>query len=126
MIDCSKTENFIREKERICQYYTDMGCTFCVLDRNIEGLSCSDFIVQQPKKAIEIVQKWSNEQPQRTFLTDFIEKHPKAPLDSGYPRVCPYFLGYMTDHQSDDCPYSEQDCRKCWDTPINENLNNKE
>lgn len=119
MRDCSKTENFIREKERICQYYTDMGCKFCVLNRTIEGLTCSGFIAQHPLEAIDIVQKWSNEHPQRTFLTDFIEKHPNAPLDNGYPRfVCPYYLGYMTDHQSDDCPYSEKDCRKCWDTPV--------
>lgn len=125
MIDCNKTENFIREKKRICQYYTDMGCKFCVLDRNIEGLTCSDFIAQQPKKAIEIVQKWSNETPQRTFLIDFLEKYPNAPLDNGYPGICPYYLGYMTDHKTYYCPYSNQDCKECWDTPINESEETK-
>lgn len=124
MIDCSKTENFIKEKERLCQYYKDKGCVFCVLDRNIKGLSCSDFIVQQPKKAIEIVQRWSNEQPPKTFLTDFLEKYPNVPLaKNGYPSICPYDLGYMTKEDCymtkkedfDDC---SQYCKQCWNTPI--------
>ena len=118
MIDCKKTENFIKEKERLCQYYKDKGCVFCVLDRNIKGLSCSDFIVQQPKKAIEIVQRWSNEQPPKTFLTDLLEKYPDVPLaNNGYPSICPHHLGY-TKEDYIDCGSST--CQQCWNTPIEE------
>lgn len=118
MIDCSKTENFIKEKERLCQYYKDKGCVFCVLDRNIKGLSCSDFIVQQPKKAIEIVQRWSNEQPPKTFLTDLLEKYPDVPLaKNGYPSICPHHLGYT---KEDYINCGSSTCQQCWNTPIEE------
>ena len=116
MIDCKKTENFIKEKERLCQYYKDKGCVFCVLDRNIKGLSCSDFIVQQPKKAIEIVQRWSNEQPPKTFLTDLLEKYPDVPLaKNGYPSICPHHLGYT---KEDYINCGSSTCQQCWNTPI--------
>ena len=70
-------------------------------------------------EAMESVQKWSNKHPQKTYLTDFLDKHPNAPLDNGYPRfICPYYLGYMTEHQSEDCPQNQQDCEWCWNTPL--------
>lgn len=122
MIDCSKTENFIREKERICQYYTDMGCAFCVLDRNIEGLSCSDFIVQQPEKAIKIVQKWSNETPPKTLLTEFLKNYPKTELNFfGCPNIAPCELGIVKpkDECKDKAVYCFH-CKKCWNTLIEE------
>lgn len=125
MIDCNITSNYFKEKKRMTKtkkYVCEIDCDDCPLSSSNNGIdiSCAFLEANYPNKAIEIVQRWSNEHPQKTFLTDFLETYPKAPLDNGYPRVCPYFLGYMTDHQSDDCPYSEQDCRKCWDTPINE------
>lgn len=122
MIDCSKTENFIREKERICQHYTDMGCTFCVLDRNIEGLSCSDFIVQQPKKAIEIVQKWSNETPPKTYLSELKKAFPHCRRNrAGMPFFCLKNLGASFTN-SCDLEYSpiNKKCFDCWTTPIEE------
>ena len=33
----------------------------------------------------------------KTYLTDFLDKHPNAPLANGIPSgLCPYYLGYMT------------------------------
>lgn len=119
MIDCRKTENFIKEKERICQYYKDTGCTFCILNRN---MSCSDFIVQCPQKAIEIVQKWSDEHPQRTLLSEFLEHYPNVKLNScGYPEyIIPCGLGAIYK----DCAYRYNSsccgCQDCWDTPVEE------
>lgn len=120
MIDCSKTENFIKEKERLCQYYNDIGCSSCVLDRNIKGLSCCDFIVQQPKKAIEVVQKWSDENPPKTLLAEFLKHYPKTELNSnGCPNIAPCELGIIK--QKDECKGKGVyyfHCEKCWNTPI--------
>lgn len=127
MINCKNTEDFIKEKERLCQYYTDTGCTFCVLDRN---MSCSDFIVQCPQKAIEIVQKWSDRHPQRTLLTEFLEKYPKTELNSdGFPvNIIPCYLGLMKrkDICENRCFYfydndkGRRPCYDCWNTLVEE------
>lgn len=128
MIDCSRTENFIKEKERLCQYYTDMGCTFCVLDRNIPGLSCSDFIAQYPKKAIEVVQKWSDENPPKTLLAEFLEHYPKTELNSnGCPNIAPCELGIikLKDECKDKAVYCFH-CKKCWNTLVNDEEDEKD
>lgn len=126
MIDCNKTENFIREKKRICQHYTNMGCKFCVLDRNIWGLTCSDFIMQHPKKAIEIVQQWSNETPPKTLLTEFLRNYPKTELNGmGIPNIAPCKLGLVELNSKciENCVHQYClgiPCKECWDTPIEE------
>lgn len=120
MIDCSRTENFIKEKERLCQYYKDTGCTFCILNRN---MSCDDFIVQCPQKAIEIVQKWSDKHPQRTLLTEFLERYPNVEMNSdGFPEnIIPCYLGLMKrkDICKNMCLYfydKGHPCYDCWNT----------
>lgn len=120
MINCSRTENFIKEKERLCQYYKDTGCTFCILNRN---MSCDDFIVQCPQKAIEIVQKWSDKHPQRTLLTEFLERYPNVEMNSdGFPEnIIPCYLGLMKrkDICKNMCLYfydKGHPCYDCWNT----------
>lgn len=124
MIDCRSTENFIKEKERLCQYYKDTGCTFCILNRN---MSCSDFIVQCPQKAIEIVQRWSNEHPPKTLLTEFLERYPNAKMNGdGFPsNIVPCSLGLIErkDICKNRCLYfydKGHPCYDCWNTPIEE------
>lgn len=119
MIDCSRTENFIKEKERLCQYYKDTGCTFCILNRN---MSCDDFIVQCPQKAIEIVQKWSDKHPQKTLLTEFLEHYPNVEMSSdGFPDyILPCILGLVEkkDICKNRCFYfydKDKRCRPCYD-----------
>ena len=121
MIDCNRTENFIKESGRLCQYYKDTGCTFCVLDRN---MSCGDFIVKYPKKAIEIVQEWSNKHPQKTLLTEFLEHYPNVEMSSdGFPsNIVPCNLGLIEkkDICKNRCLYyydKGHPCYDCWNTP---------
>lgn len=79
-----------------------------------EFISCISFEMYHPEKAIEIVQRWSDEHPQRTYLSEFLEHYPNVQLyDTGLPKgVCPYNLG-LTD--IDDC---DNNCVKCWNQPI--------
>lgn len=124
-MDCRNTENFIKQKERLCQYYKDTGCNFCVLDRN---MPCSDFIVQCPQKAIEIVQKWSDKHPQRTLLTEFLDHYPNVEMNSdGYPdNIIPCYLGLMkrTDICENRCLYfydkGRRPCQDCWNKLVKE------
>lgn len=122
MIDCSKTANYLSEKLRMTKK-TESGvckveCTNCLLSsyNNGDGICCTDFEMLYPKKAIEIVQKWSNEHPQKTFLTEFLKNYPNVQLyDTGIPKgICPYHLGLMN---KDDCR-KDHYCLGCWNQII--------
>lgn len=122
MGDCSKTKNYLVEKARMTKRYRYGGCqiecTDCPLSWQNNGTSesmmCATFEANYPEKAIEAVQRWSDEHPQRTYLTEFLKHYPNAELgDDGVPKgVCPHTLG-LTD--IDDC---DDNCVKCWNQPM--------
>lgn len=114
MIDCSKTENYLKEKARMTKCCIEIDCTGCPLSSNNNGkdCGCEDFQYLHTKEAITIVQKWSDEHPQKTYKDDFFEKFPNAPLAprsaEKYPKVCRHLV------------YSEREncgsisCFDCW------------
>lgn len=74
MIDCNITTNYFAEKKRMVKL-TDTGvceikCTNCPLSEknNGKGRLCTDYELQYPEEVIAIMQKWSDEHPQRTYL----------------------------------------------------------
>lgn len=121
MIDCSKTENYLAEKKRMTKI-TNTGvckitCANCPLSEknNGKGRLCVDYEMHHPEEAISIVQQWSNEHPQKTYLTEFLKNYPNAPLeDDGTPNFCPYRLGLMS---KDNCR-KDHNCVKCWNQPV--------
>lgn len=122
MIDCSKTENYFAEKRRMTKRAENglckLGCSNCPLCsiNNNKGQLCTAFEMLYPEKAIAAVQKWSDEHPQKTFLTEFLKHYPNTLLDDdGTPKgVCLYALGLIN---KDDC---NNNCVKCWNQPIEE------
>lgn len=119
MIDCSKTMNYFIEKLRMTKQQKDgvckLDCSDCPLSssNNGTGISCSHFETGYPEKAIAIVQKWSDEHPQKTYLSEFLKAYPNTLLnDAGLPKnVCLYDLG-LTDCRND------RNCVDCWNQPI--------
>lgn len=75
MIDCSRTENYFAEKQRMTKkhklnhggYACKLNFADCPLSHLNNGsgdtMLCSDFERIYPEKAIAIVQKWSNTHP---------------------------------------------------------------
>ena len=58
----------------------------------------------------------AEEQARKTFLQDFMEKYPKAPLlEDGMPRVCPEVFGYLPEGYLEGCG---EDCVDCWNQPL--------
>lgn len=121
MIDCSKTENYFAEKRRMTKRAENglckLGCSNCPLcsGNNNKGLSCTGFEMLYPEKAIEIVQKWSDEHPQKTYLTEFLKNYPNALLkDDGTPEICLSSLG-LTNYNG--CRNGIT-CSECWNQPI--------
>ena len=103
MIDCSKTMNYFIEKSRMIKQQKDgvckLDCSDCHLSISNNGtsISCSYFETGYPEKAIAIVQKWSDEHPQKTYLSEFLKNYPNAPLvHDGTPEICLRKLG-LTD-----------------------------
>lgn len=121
MIDCSKTENYFAEKRRMTgltnTYDCAIDCSKCPLFylNNGTGICCRGFELSYPEKAIAIVQKWSDEHPQKTFLSEFLKHYPNVQLyEVGTPKgICPYHLGLMN---KDDC--KNRNCVDCWNQPI--------
>lgn len=99
-----------------------MECAKCPLssDNNGVGECCTDFEMLYPQAAISIVQRWSNANPQRTYLTEFLKHYPNTlPDDDGTPKgVCLYALGLIN---KDDC---DNNCVKCWNQPIEDGEEN--
>ena len=121
-MDCSKTINFLSEFKRLCDSREE--CVVNVADEEncpmfgVCSVTHSKLCAETIKKAIEIVQKWSNEHSQKTYMQDFFEKFPKAQLDSdGTPLACRNAI------YGGGCPKIEPDihcCYECWNKPKEE------
>ncbi len=122
MIDCSKTTNYLNEKARMTKSVVNgvchIQCTDCPLSRfnNNEKIVCSELELFHSETAVQIVQRWSDEHPQRTYLSQFLEHYPNALLkDDGTPKgTCLYELGVTS---LDNCKVDNA-CAKCWNQPI--------
>lgn len=113
---------FLKEYHRMCK--TVKGCDECpALCAHLkEGVGCLSWMSRFPEQSIPIVEKWSAENPIKTFMDDFFEKFPKAQKRSdGLPSTCPFALGYCEDSR---CPSVGKDfvsnCLKCWSRPLEE------
>lgn len=122
MIDCSKAENYFAEKRRMTKRTKDgrckidcSNCPLCSRNNNKKRL-CTDFEILYPKEAIKIIQKWSDENPQKTLLSELLKNYPKVPLDyDGTPdSICPYDLGLT----SIDTCRNDHNCVACWNQAI--------
>ena len=126
MIDCSKTENYFAEKRRMTKRTKDgmceIMCSECPLYSQNNGTSecmtCVTFEMCHPEKAIEIVQRWSDEHPQKTFLTEFLKNYPNAELDHGVPKVCLKKLGTVPGCAKNKKGDLYISCYRCWNQPI--------
>lgn len=122
MLDCSITENYLKEKGRMTNNCT-FDCFNCPLsgDNNEKKLDCSDFESIYPLEVIASVQKWSDEHPLKTNLTEVLKAFPNTDLsmnseNPGCPDFCPSNLG-LKDTGRDNCSI---DCSECWNMPIKE------
>lgn len=120
MIDCTKTTNDFNEKlkmtKRTKNGLCEIKCGNCPLcsNNNGEGLSCPDFEMYYPEKAVKAVQRWSDEHPPKTFLTEFLKHYPNALLKDGTPEICLSSLG-LTNYNG--CRNGIT-CSECWNQPI--------
>ena len=124
MIDCNITTNYFNEKLRITKKTKSgickINCRDCPLcsenNDTSEGLSCGCLEMYYPEKAVKAVQRWSDEHPPKTYLTELLKIFPNTPLnDDGTPKgICLHELGATS---LDNCEVDNA-CAKCWNQPI--------
>lgn len=125
MVNCNITQNYLSEKRRMTKRKESGTCRTCgircedcplVPANNGKDITCIELEMLYPEKAIAIVQKWSDENPQKTLLSELLKTYPNVPLDhDGTPdSICPYDLGLMDEA---DCR-RDHDCFRCWSQPV--------
>lgn len=90
-----------------------LGCKLYLRNNGLE-LTCDGMLKEYPTEAVAIVEKWSEEHPQKTILDDLLEKYPNAKVENGIQaNACAMYLGY--------CEKCEPiTCRECWNRPLSE------
>lgn len=115
-VDCGYTENYFKEKNRMTKN-CEIGCNHCLIGSHNNGfdLLCVEFENTYPDKAIEIVQKWSDEHQVETRLEHFKKMFPKAEMSSSErPKACVKHL-----NGEFECKISKVSCTFCWNEPYN-------
>lgn len=110
-----KAIEYLKAKARFCTGI----CNICPLssNNNEEKLYCDDLEIERPEIAVELVEKWAKENPQKTYLSGLLEKFPNAELNSeGYPFFCA--ISIYGDLHKPNCTYTA--CRDCWNREYKE------
>ena len=109
----------IEIRNRMCNKRPCANCPLFVIKKG-KDMDCVDMMTVFPGEFEKALIEWDKANPVKTFLSDFLDKHPKARLcDNGTPQMCPYGLGYITDK---DCRFNADtncaDCLACSSRPL--------
>jgi hypothetical protein len=123
-MDCSKTIDFFPEFGRLCNSRTACAAGVAYKEQcpllDFCGHPFTKICAKDAQKAIENLQKWSNEHPKKTYAQDFFEKFPKAQSYSdGSPVVCRKIIYGEIRPPFENCYYTGA-CYKCWNEPLND------
>lgn len=112
-MDCSKTEVFLAEWERMCDSTFLNNCTLCQLYGR-KGDGCSIYVRHYPEEAIKIVQEWSNSHQPKTRLSVLKERFPNVKIDESDGMPLEMCAGNLYGFKC----YEDINCVDCWNTPI--------
>lgn len=106
---------YLKELKRMCK--TISHCESCPLGKIYEThvFECYTARNKNPEEVVEIVEKWSKENPQKTILQDFFEKYPNANRYEIGIKLCPKDLGYTIGCELEWCG---EEMEKCWNRPL--------
>ena len=120
-MDCNKTIDFFSELQRLCD--SRIECTADAANKEQCPLYsfCRQSLTIRAEEiitAVENLQKWSDEHPKKTYIQDFLEKFPKAQIDSdGSPFACRKKL-YGGVRPNDKRCDRRETCKNCWNEPM--------
>ena len=109
----------------LAQHYCDASpdCSSCKFDCH-SGDICPILCIKEKKPLPENLTReemgaaldtlWQYAENLKTYLEDFKERYPNAPLgDDGTPLVCPCDL-YGAAADFENCATTDSDCKACW------------
>lgn len=105
----------IKQQARMCDYYFGM-CSKCPIYQE-EFDTCIIYCKRNPEEVVKIIEKWSQEHPQKTMMQDFFGKHPNAPKrrDGTPVGICPSYCGYTDEPNiTSVCEKFDRKCLRCW------------
>lgn len=125
-IDCSKTDNFLREWKRMCES-SNVRCSQCAIMKS-GNKSCREIIVNDTVNAEKIIQEWSDDHQRKTYLEDFKDKFPKTTesddditrADSKYCVSLLYGEAPKMMTENGHTYSCNGRCEKCWNQPMSE------
>ena len=112
MIDAVK---YLKTFYRMCSYF-GTKCMQCPLSSHHNGkfINCREFKGKYPEKAVEIVEAWAKEHPEKTYTQDLLEKFPTARLGtSNTPLACRREI-----YGAESPSKCSGDCIDCWEEPM--------
>lgn len=105
----------MRTWDRMCSSFIYSCSPPCPLYKASDNGVCQNWVRKHPDEAIAIFAKWAAENPEKTIMDDFFEKHPNAIKElNGVPCVCTLQCGYVKECRAD------KRCDKCWAQPLEE------
>ena len=70
----------IKDYARMCDKKRGIDCDVCELNKNKKYSSCELFMMKEPEKAVEIIEKWSDEHPIKTRQDMIIKEFPNIEM----------------------------------------------
>ena len=126
MSNCTLALDYSREITRLCASYSAFGLcsTECPFFKEFQNeKSCAYGQITQ--EHIDLLQKWSDENPpphQKTYAEDFFDKFPDADIcPDGSPAVCRVRC-YGGECRSEKTYPDSSHCKECWFEPIPEHI----
>ena len=100
---------FLKEKSRMCAFYTFcLACPLCEAN-NEAGKPCKDLERTNPEELVSTVEKWSKEHWAKTRQSEFLEMFPNARMtELGSLKICPADVDRNIECSGENCT----DCRK--------------
>ena len=120
-IDCTVTENFLRELGRATNNCTN-SCLDCIIlnfKLTHPDETCLAVLANNSEEIISLVQEWSDAHPRKTRLDDLKEKYPDFLINTnGYPNLYPRIFGHCDNCQSCRLYDREDRSKACWNEPV--------
>lgn len=104
----------IKDFSRLCKAHKVCISEGVICPMYSEDGACKELLVEAPEEADRIITEWCREHPQKTYIQDFMEKFPNAPLrNDGTPNTCPDRL-YKTAERYCKKGSHPFPCKDCW------------
>lgn len=105
---------YLKEKTRMTKK-CDIFCADCMLfsDHSGHNIDCYRLEREHPEKAVKIIEKWSKEHPQETYLQYFRKAFPALGRKTDEFIAYNYCVRLYFSGEDTCCQYAG-DCLSCW------------